>query len=126
MGQTVAKNCDFSILTSDNPRYEDPLDILSDIEKGHRRFSNKYVIVPDRERAIEYALEHLRERDVLLVAGKGGERYQEIMGIKYDFDDNDIIAKILKRKESFWKEILVYENLFVGVIVGVFAVVVVL
>lgn len=101
MGQTVAKNCDFSILTSDNPRYEDPLDILSDIEKGHRRFSNKYVIVPDRERAIEYALEHLRERDVLLVAGKGGERYQEIMGIKYDFDDNDIIAKILKRKESF-------------------------
>ncbi len=99
MGETVAKNSDFAILTSDNPRYEDPLDIISDIEKGYRLLSWKYVIVPDRERAIEYAIERLEGGDVLLVAGKGGERFQEIMGIKYDFNDNDIIAKIIKRKE---------------------------
>ncbi len=98
MGQTVAKKCAFAVLTSDNPRYEDPLDILSDIEKGYRSVSGKYVIVPDRERAIEYAIDYLEEGDVLLVAGKGGERYQEIMGIKYDFYDNDIIEKILKSK----------------------------
>ncbi len=100
MGETVARNSDFAILTSDNPRYEDPLDILSSIEKGYRRVSGKYVIVPDRTLAIEYAIEHLHENDVLLVAGKGGESTQEIMGIKYDFDDNDIIAKIIKKKDS--------------------------
>ena len=99
MGKTVAKNSDFAIITSDNPRYEDPLDIISSIEKGYRNISGQYVIVPDRERAIEYALERLQAEDVLLVAGKGGERFQEIMGIKYDFNDNDIIAKIIKGKE---------------------------
>ncbi|MBQ7369183.1 MAG: UDP-N-acetylmuramoyl-L-alanyl-D-glutamate--2,6-diaminopimelate ligase [Clostridia bacterium] len=99
MGETAAKQCDFSVLTSDNPRYEDPLDILSEIEKGYRRFSMKYVVVPEREKAIYYALERLQKGDVLLVAGKGGEEYQEIMGIKYPFNDNDIIEKI--RKEKF-------------------------
>ncbi|MBE5744509.1 MAG: UDP-N-acetylmuramoyl-L-alanyl-D-glutamate--2,6-diaminopimelate ligase [Clostridiales bacterium] len=97
MGKIAAKNADFSVLTSDNPRYEDPLDILTEIEKGYRSVSKKYVIVSDRERAIEYALGCLHKGDVLLVAGKGGERYQEIMGIKYDFDDNDIIEKWIKK-----------------------------
>ncbi len=98
MGETVAKQCDFAVLTSDNPRYEDPLDIIGAIEKGYRRFSMKYVVVPDRERAIDYALDYIKQGDVLLVAGKGGETYQEIMGIKYHFDDQDIIAEILKNK----------------------------
>ena len=96
MGATVAKKCDFAVLTSDNPRYEDPLDIISDIEKGYRRFSMKYVVVPQREKAIAYALNALQKGDVLLVAGKGGEEYQEIMGIKYAFKDNDIIENIVK------------------------------
>ena len=100
MGEKVAKLCDFSVLTADNPRYEDPLDILQDIEKGYRRFSNRYVIVPDRKKAIEYAIDCLKKGDVLLIAGKGGERYQEIMGIKYDFVDNDIIEKICQEKEE--------------------------
>ena len=101
MGETVAKKSDFAVLTADNPRYEDPLDIIAEIEKGYRRFSQKYVVVPIRERAIEYALERLQPRDILLVAGKGGERYQEIMGIKYAFNDNDIIKKwIEKNRES--------------------------
>ena len=96
MGETVAKKSDFSILTSDNPRYEDPLDIITAIEKGYRRFSVKYVIVPDRKKAIEYALEFLKKGDVLLVAGKGGENYQEIMGIKYPFNDHDIIRELFQ------------------------------
>lgn len=95
MGEIVAKKADFAILTSDNPRYEDPLDIIAGIEKGYRRFSVRYVIVPDRKRAIEYALDFLQKGDVLLVAGKGGEEYQEIMGIKYPFNDHDIIKKAL-------------------------------
>ncbi len=98
MGERVAKLAEFSILTSDNPRYEDPLDIISEIEKGYRRLSVNYVVVPDRKRAIDYALDFLEEGDVLLVAGKGGESYQEIMGIKYPFNDHDIIEKLLEKK----------------------------
>ena len=98
MGETVAKNCDFAVLTSDNSRYEDPLDIISEIERGYRRFSMRFVVVPDRKKAIGYAVDCLRAGDILLVAGKGGEDYQEIMGIKYSFDDNDIIAEIIKEK----------------------------
>ena len=98
MGETAAKKADFSILTSDNPRYEDPLDIISDIEKGYRRFSPRYVIIPDRKRALDYALDCLQKGDVLLVAGKGGERHQEIMGIKYNFNDQDSIIKLLEEK----------------------------
>lgn len=100
MGETVAKLCRFAVLTSDNPRFEDPLDIISDIERGYRRFSMKYVVVPDRQTAISYALDYVKKGDVLLIAGKGGERYQEIMGIKYAFNDNDIIEKMIKEKEK--------------------------
>jgi UDP-N-acetylmuramyl-tripeptide synthetase len=97
MGEVVAKNTDFSILTSDNPRYEDPLDIISDIEKGYRRFSVRYVIVPDRAKGIEYGMDFLKEGDVLLIAGKGGEKTQEIMGIKYPFVDQDIVKNYLEK-----------------------------
>lgn len=100
MGEIVAKKADFAILTSDNPRYEDPLDIIASIEKGYRRFSVKYVIVPDRKRAIAYGIDFLQKGDVLLVAGKGGEEYQEIMGIKYPFNDHDIIVQTLFEKRK--------------------------
>ena len=98
MGEAVALAADFAVLTSDNPRYEDPMDIIADIEKGYRPLSTKYVIVPEREKAIGYALELLKEGDILLVAGKGGEDYQEIMGIKYLLNDNDLIKKTIKEK----------------------------
>lgn len=93
MGERVAKYCDFAILTSDNPRYEDPLDIISQIEKGYRPCSKNYVVIADRAEAIAYALTILKKGDVLLVCGKGGEEYQEIMGIKHPFNDKDIIEK---------------------------------
>ena len=100
MGETVAKHANFAVLTSDNPRYEDPLDIIAEIEKGYRRFSLEYVIVPKRERAIRYAVERAGKGDILLIAGKGAEEYQEIMGIKYPFSDKDIIAKIREEKDK--------------------------
>jgi UDP-N-acetylmuramoyl-L-alanyl-D-glutamate--2,6-diaminopimelate ligase len=100
MGEIAARTADFAVLTSDNPRYEDPLDIISEIEKGYRRFSSSYVVVPDRETAIDYALDFAKREDILLIAGRGGENYQEIMGIKYPFNDNDIAIKLLKKKEK--------------------------
>ena len=99
MGETVAKTADFAILTSDNPRFEDPLDILSEIEKGYKRVSRDYVVVPNRQEAIAYAVDKLQRGDILLVAGKGGEEYQEIMGIKYPFKDNDIIKSYISEKQ---------------------------
>ena len=98
MGEIAAKVCDFAVLTSDNPRYEDPLDIIGEIEQGYRRFSNRYVIIPDRWAAIDYALDCLQKEDILLIAGKGGEEYQEIMGIKYPFNDQDIVIRLLEQK----------------------------
>lgn len=100
MGETAARLADFSILTSDNPRYEDPMDIISAIENGYRAVSHRYAIVPDREEGIRYAVEMLRAGDILLVAGKGGERYQEIMGIKYLLSDDDIIKRLIGGAES--------------------------
>ena len=100
MGEAVAKNADFAVLTSDNPRYEDPLDIISAIERGYRKHSTQYVIVPERERAVEYAIARAKDGDVLLIAGKGGEEYQEIMGIKYLLNDNDLIKKIIRESEG--------------------------
>ncbi len=97
MGQIAAKIADFCVLTSDNPRYEDPFDIILQIEKGTRSVSDSYVIVVDRECAIEYAIDMLREGDVLLVAGKGGENYQEIMGVRHIYSDVSAIKKVLSR-----------------------------
>ena len=97
MGETAARSCDFAVLTSDNPRYEDPCTILTEIEAGLRPHSKNYVIIEDREKATEYAIKQLKKGDVLLVAGKGGETYQEIMGIKYSYDDKDVIKSVLEK-----------------------------
>ncbi len=98
MGEIAAKGADFCVLTADNPRFEETLDIIGDIERGYKRVSNRYVIVPDRTKAIEYAVDGLRTGDVLLIAGKGGEDTQEFLGIKYPFNDQDVLRKILARK----------------------------
>ncbi len=95
MGETAAKLCDFCVITSDNPRFEEPCAIISEIEEGFLRYSGEYAAIEERDKAIEYALKLLKEGDVLLVAGKGGETYQEIMGIKYDFNDKDLIVKLI-------------------------------
>ena len=97
MGEVAASLADFSVLTSDNPRYEDPVAIIAEIEKGYREVSDRYVAVEEREKAIEYALTHLKAGDILLVAGKGGETTQEIMGIKYRYNDKAVIKAALER-----------------------------
>lgn len=95
MGAIAAKYSDFCIITSDNPRFEDPYDIICDIEKGIKSTGALYVTVTERETATEYAIKLLEEGDILLVAGKGGERYQEITGIKHSYNDNIVIKKII-------------------------------
>lgn len=95
MGEIAGKYADFLIITSDNPRFEDPYDIISGIEEGVKRTNVAYVTISDREMATEYAVNLLKEGDILLVAGKGGETYQEIMGIKHSYNDNTVIKKII-------------------------------
>ncbi|MDE6104196.1 MAG: UDP-N-acetylmuramoyl-L-alanyl-D-glutamate--2,6-diaminopimelate ligase, partial [Clostridia bacterium] len=95
MGEIAAKNADFCIITSDNPRFEDPYEIITQIEAGIRPTGKEYVTVTERETATEYAIKLLSTGDILLVAGKGGEYYQEIMGIKHSYNDNEVIKKII-------------------------------
>ncbi len=98
MGIIAGKYADFSILTSDNPRYEEPCDIISEIESGVRTKTLNYITIQNRYIATAYAIEMLKEGDVLLLAGKGAENYQEVMGVKTKYNDKetvkDIIAKI--------------------------------
>ncbi len=98
MGEIAARHADFSILTSDNPRYEDPVAIIAEIEAGFRPVSENYLAMEDREAAIGFAISRLKADDVLLIAGKGGEREQEIMGIKYSYNDKDVIESILGKQ----------------------------
>ncbi len=97
MGKVVAEHCDFAVITSDNPRYEDPCAIISEIEGGFQAVSRNYVAVEEREKAIAYAFRKLREGDILLVAGKGGETEQEIMGIKYSYSDKAVLKSLMGR-----------------------------
>jgi UDP-N-acetylmuramoyl-L-alanyl-D-glutamate--2,6-diaminopimelate ligase len=100
MGEVAGELADITILTSDNPRSEDPLAIISDIEKGIKKTGNKnYKILNDRKEAIEYGLSHLEKGDYLLVAGKGHENYQIFKDKTIPFDDAEVIRKILKEKK---------------------------
>lgn len=80
MGETAGHLADFTILTSDNPRWEDPEEILDDIEDGIRGTGGQYVRIADRREAVRYAMAHAMENDMLVLAGKGHEAYQEICG----------------------------------------------
>jgi len=101
MGEVAAKLADWTYLTSDNPRSEDPLAIIADIEKGFLLQSSKnYRVVPDRRKAIEEALAEARKGDYVLVAGKGHETYQVFRDRTVSFDDSEVIRSILKTMES--------------------------
>ncbi len=95
MGKIAAQFADFSVITSDNPRYEDPMRIISEIEGGFCGISDRYAVVEERDRATEYAIGKLQKGDVLLLAGKGGECDQEIMGIKYSYNDKTVIKSVI-------------------------------
>ncbi len=96
MGEISGRLADFSILTSDNPRTEDPMDILSSIEEGIKPTGGKYTVIENRREAIRYALQMGREGDTIVLAGKGHETYQEIMGVKRPFDEKEVVAELLE------------------------------
>ncbi|MBP5304671.1 MAG: UDP-N-acetylmuramoyl-L-alanyl-D-glutamate--2,6-diaminopimelate ligase, partial [Lachnospiraceae bacterium] len=82
--------------TSDNPRFEEPMDIINDILIDIHKGPGEYVTVPDRKEAIKYALDHACEGDVIVIAGKGHEDYQEIKGIKYHMDDRELVSEVIE------------------------------
>ncbi len=101
MGKVAASLADWTIVTSDNPRSEDPLAIIADIEKGFESVGEKnYEIEPDRRKAIRKALQNGKEGDTILVAGKGHEDYQIIGDKIYPFDDTVVISEILQDRED--------------------------
>jgi UDP-N-acetylmuramoyl-L-alanyl-D-glutamate--2,6-diaminopimelate ligase len=96
MGMAAAELSDFVVLTSDNPRSEDPLDIMNDAMVGIRRFDTPHVAEPDRAKAIRLAIGEARAGDVVLLAGKGHETYQVLRDRTVHFDDREIAAVVLK------------------------------
>lgn len=98
MGEVSGRLADLTIITSDNPRFEEPRDIMEDIKTGIRRTDGKYVEICDRKEAIAYAIHNGEPGDIIVLAGKGHETYQEIKGIKYPMDERDLIADILAGK----------------------------
>ena len=87
MGEVSGRLADLTIITSDNPRFENPEDIIADIRTGIEKTDGKYVEIPDRKEAIAYAIHHGEPGDVIVLAGKGHEDYQEIQGVKHHFSD---------------------------------------
>jgi UDP-N-acetylmuramoyl-L-alanyl-D-glutamate--2,6-diaminopimelate ligase len=100
MGEVSGQMADLSILTSDNPRYEEPQAILDDIRTGIEKTTGRYVEIIDRKEAIRYAIEQGQPGDVIVLAGKGHEDYQEIKGVKYPMDERVLIAEILKEMQA--------------------------
>lgn len=96
MGMAAAAKSDFVVLTSDNPRSEDPLAIMNDALVGIRRSDTPHIIEPDRERAIRRAIEQAGPGDVVLLAGKGHETYQVLKDKVIDFDDREVARRVLR------------------------------
>ena len=95
MGEIAGRIADYSIVTSDNPRTEDPEAIIKDIEEGISKTKGKYEVIVDRKSAIEKAIKMANKRDLIILAGKGHEPYQEINKVKYPFDEREIVKEII-------------------------------
>ena len=95
MGEIGGRLADYCILTSDNPRTENPMVILAAIEKGIRPTGKPYEVIENRREAIARALEIAGDGDTIVLAGKGHETYQEIMGVKRPFDEKVIVSELL-------------------------------
>jgi len=98
MGEVSGNLADLTIITSDNPRFEEPQDIIEDIKIGMAKTKGEYVEIADRKEAIRYAITNGKPGDIIVLAGKGHEDYQEIKGVKYPMDERDLIADILAGK----------------------------
>lgn len=95
MGEISGKIADYTIITSDNPRTEDPEKIAKQIEEGIKKTNGKYTVIVDRIEAIKEAIKMVTKNDIIVLAGKGHEPYQEINGIKYPFDERVIVNSII-------------------------------
>lgn len=98
MGEVSGNCADLTIITSDNPRFEKPQDIIEDIKTGIGKTNGSYIEICDRKEAIAYAIDHGQPGDIIVLAGKGHEDYQEIEGVKYPMDERVLIADILKER----------------------------
>ncbi len=96
MGEISGNIADFTVITSDNPRTEEPSEIVKEIEDGMKKTKGKYITIVDRIEAIKYAIDMANKNDIIVLAGKGHETYQEINGKKYPFDEREIIKKLMK------------------------------
>ena len=99
MGRIAAENADFAVVTSDNPRTEEPMDIIREILAGMEGTKTPYVVIPDRVEAIEWAIEHHEPWDVIILAGKGHEDYQVIGHEKRHMDEREIVAEIMEKRK---------------------------
>ena len=95
MGAVSGRLADLSVITADNSRDEDVLDIMRDIRIGMDKTDGKFIEIPDRRQAIKWCLENAGEGDIVVLAGKGHEDYQEIKGKKYPFDERVIVKELL-------------------------------
>ena len=98
MGEISGKIADYTIITSDNPRTEDPQVIVSQIEEGIKKTKGKYEVIIDRKEAIKKAIKMASKADIIVLAGKGHEPYQEINGEKFDFDERKIVKEIIEKR----------------------------
>lgn len=111
MGEISGRLSDYTIITSDNPRFENKLDIIDSIKSGIKKVTNNYKIIVDRTKAIKYAIQICEKDDIILLAGKGHETYEEINGIKYHYDEREIIKNIIDERRIIMKEYVVEENI---------------
>lgn len=103
MGEVSGRFSDVTIITSDNPRFEEPDAIIEDIITGIKNTGGNYIRIPDRKEAIKYALGHGKKGDVIVLAGKGHEDYQEIKGVKYKMDEREMISEIKRSQRCLEK-----------------------
>lgn len=104
MGEISSRYADLTIVTSDNPRFENPGAIIEDILVGVKRANGEYITIPDRKEAIRHAIVNAQEGDVIVLAGKGHEDYQEICGVKYPMDERVLIREIIEEMTKEEKE----------------------
>ena len=97
MGRIAAELADFTVITSDNPRYEEPLTIIRQIEEGHKEVSHNYISIINRSHAINYAVTTASANDIVVIAGKGAEDYIEEMGVKRPYSDKNEVLEIFRR-----------------------------
>ena len=102
-GEVASKYADLSILTADNPRYEDNNDIINDILVGMKKNNGNYIIIPDRREAIKYSIVNAQEGDVILILGRGAEEYQEINGVRSPFNDEKVVRELVNNLKEEYK-----------------------